>query len=200
MAIHGFCDAGPDTVKRSSPQLPVHAGVRSRRVSTGAGVSGFVRRTALLICLLLSAGGASAVAATPANASCPTVTYNRVAYCVGTIADLKAGKYPAGMKIALEPVAVLSRSGTTASLGQATAAFTSEPCPPGMFCGALITCTNSWQTLTVDFARLGPRPAAGSAIKVYGQVTTTPTLAPAGWALVGTDYQKNGNFYPCALQ
>jgi hypothetical protein len=121
-----------------------------------------------------------------------------VAYCAGTIADLNAGAYPAGTKIALQPVAVLSKSGTKLSLGQVTATITSEPCPPDKFCGAgTITCTETWQKTTSDFARLTSRPVVGSAVNVYGKVTTTRTLAPAGWALVGTSYQNNANFHPC---
>lgn len=157
-----------------------------------------------------AASGASTIvsqvqsAATPASTSttstsCPTVTYKGVAYCPGTIADLNAGAYTAGTKIALQPIAVLSKSGTKLlSLGQATAIITTQPCPPGMFCGAgTITCTETWQTSTSDFARVSPRPVVGSAVNVYGTVTTTRTLAPAGWALVGTNYQDNANFHPC---
>jgi hypothetical protein len=143
-------------------------------------------------------------AATPASTNttstgCPTVTYQGVAYCPGTIADLNAGAYTAGTKIALQPVAVLSKSGTKLlSVGQVTAIITSRPCPPGMYCGAgSMTCTESWQTVTADFAKLGPRPVVGSAVNVYGTVTTTRTLAPAGWALVGTSYQNIASFHPC---
>ncbi len=133
-----------------------------------------------------------------AFASCPTVTYKGVAYCAGTIVDLNAGAYPAGTRLALQPVAVLTKSGTTLGLGQVTATFGSTPCPPGMYCGAgSITCTETWQKSTSDFAKLNPRPVVGSAINVYGTVTTTRTLAPAAWALVGTSYQNNANFHPC---
>lgn len=132
------------------------------------------------------------------STTCPTVTFKGVAYCTGTIIDLNAGAYPAGTKIALQPVAVLTKSGTKLSLGQVTAIITSQPCPPGMICGAgTITCTETWQTATSDFAKLNPRPAVGSAANVYGTVTTTRTLAPADWALVGTSYQNNANFHPC---
>ena len=147
---------------------------------------------------VLAAATPTPTSASTTSTSCPTVTYKRVAYCAGTIVDLNAGEYPAGTKIALQPVAVLTKSGTTLSLGQATATFTSQPCPPGMICGAgTVSCTDTWQTSTSDFAKLHPRPVVGSAVDVYGTVTTTRTLAPAGWVLVGTSYQNNANFHPC---
>lgn len=198
MAIHGIFGPMLGMNGVTSPDRSLHEGGRPRHPSNETWAGRFVRRTALFICLLLAGAGASVVAAAPASASCPTVTYKGVTYCAGTIADLNAGVYPAGTKIALQPVAVLSKSGTTLSLGQVTPTFTSQPCPPGMVCGAgTITCTETWQKSTSDFATVNPRPVVGSAVNVYGKVTTTRTFVPAAWALVGASYQNNGNFHPC---
>jgi hypothetical protein len=170
-------------------------------LSTKTRLSRYGRRTLILIGVLVAMVSGSAVAAAPASASCPTVTYKGVAYCAGTIPELKAGVYPTGTKIALQPVAVLSKSKTTFSLGQVRATITSLPCPPDKFCGAgSITCTETWQQSPSDFARLSSRPAVGSAVNVYGKVTTTRTLAPLGWQLVSTSYQSNANFHPCWYQ
>jgi hypothetical protein len=115
-------------------------------------------------------------AATPASATtCPsTMTYNGVPYCIVTIPALNSGTYPAGTRIVLHSVFVLSGANRTRTLGSI------HQCPTGIFCGATIT----WDTTTLTYNTTGDAPPLYWWNDQFGTVSSTRTLIPAGKTLL----------------
>jgi hypothetical protein len=169
-----------------------------RAWSSGAAGRRVVKAAVVWLLALMVMATASVVFAVPASAACTSVSYKSASYCVASIDELNSGVYPQGARIALRPVAVLSKSSTLRTVGQLKTTSYVEPCQSS-FCGSgQVVCSTVWVTTAIDFARLGSRPVVGSAVDVYGTVTASRTLAPTGWVLVNSSYQATGKFTdPC---
>jgi hypothetical protein len=137
----------------------------------------------------LMAPGPPAASATPAAslsspapttaAACayPTVTFNGAAYCPATIVGVRNTVYGLGSRVVLKGVTV-----TKAVPGSSTvtvAAWTSPPCPPGKFCGQLLTL----ESLIVPWTGTS-RPVPGDVLDLFGK-TITGTITPVGYVKTG---------------
>lgn len=142
--------------------VPARRAVRRRASLAVAAV------TTLLASLLLAPDPASATACSS------TMTYSGTSYCVVTIPDLNAGLYPAGTRVVLHNVFVLSGAYQTRTLGSI------HQCPAGLVCGALIT----WDTTTVTYKKGSNAPALYWWIDQYGSVSTTRALNSSGTTLL----------------
>ena len=93
-------------------------------------------------------------------------------YCVGSIVNLKAGKYPVGTRIALKSAFVFSATNKVRNVGQLI------PCPPDKYCGA----TLNWATTNINFGGLSSAPNIYYYTDIWGTSSGT-TLKPVGYKL-----------------
>ena len=123
----------------------------------------------LLVLPILGGGSANA-----AGFTCTTTLekHGSFNYCVGSIVNLRAAKYPAGTRVVLKGAFVFSATNKVRNVGQLI------PCPPGKFCGA----TLNWATTNIDFSRLSSAPAIYYYTDIWGTSSGT-TLKPVGYKL-----------------
>ena len=117
---------------------------------------------------------ASASASSPA---CTPVTYQDQTWCPATIAGVNAGDYGTGARVVLQGVNVDDITGTVVSVSS----WTSQPCPPGYYCGATVTV----DAMQVDFAGLTDLPALWDVIDLYGTTGAPGFLQPVGYVNLG---------------
>ena len=123
----------------------------------------------LVMVSLLGSGSSNA-----AGFTCLTKTeiHGSHNYCVGSITNLQAGKYPAGTRVVLKSAFVFSATNKVRNVGQLI------PCPPSKYCGA----TLNWATTNIDFSGLPSAPVLYYYTDVWGTSLGT-TLKPVGYKL-----------------
>jgi len=135
----------------------------------------------------LMALGPPAASATPATslpspaptttAVCafPTVRFNGAAYCPATIVGVRGTSYGIGTRVVLKGVTVTAVTPSKVTV----AVWTSPPCPPGKFCGQLLTL----ESLTVSWTGTS-RPGYGDVLDLFGR-TITASITPVGYVKTG---------------
>jgi len=118
----------------------------------------------------------TAVPSSPA--SCYALSYNGQWYCSTTISSVKATSWGVGARVVLRDVSVTRSEGGVVTV----AGLESNPCSPGMLCGALMT------TVSLDIPWPGTtRPPVRSVINLFG-TTVAGTLNPAGYVTTSGCY------------
>ena len=117
----------------------------------------------------------SSPAATGTACAFPTVSFNGAAYCPATIDAVRATFYGTGTRVVLRGVTVTAVTTSTVTV----AAWASPPCPPGKFCGQLMTL----QSLTVSWSGTS-RPAHGDVLDLFGPTIPT-SITPVGSVTTG---------------
>jgi len=116
---------------------------------------------------------ASASPTAAPSPTCPGLSFQGQWYCNAAISGVSTNAYGTGKRVVLRGVSVTSTTTTTVVV----AGLESTPCPPGYFCGAIL----SGVSLNVAWSGTS-RPAQGQVINLFG-VTSTGTLTPAGYVL-----------------
>lgn len=130
----------------------------------------WIRKTLAVLAGLIIAITASITLAGPAGGAAPTkptcaagatpVLYREQWYCPGTAIGVMNTAYGSGRRILLAGVSVTAISGANATVSSTTV----TPCPPGKYCGAIVTVT----TVTVSLSGLITRPVVGDFGDFYG--------------------------------
>ena len=105
----------------------------------------------------------------------PTVRFNGASYCPATIVGVRNTVYGLGTRVVLKGVTVTAVTTTTVTV----AVWTSPPCPPGKYCGQVLTLEN----LTVPWTGTS-RPAYGDVLDLFGP-TITASITPVGYLKTG---------------
>lgn len=105
----------------------------------------------------------------------PTVKFNGTSYCPGTIVGIRNTAYGIGTRVVLNGVTVTTITTSTVTV----AAWTSPPCPPGKYCGAILTL----ESLIVPWSGTS-RPAYGDVLSLF-LTTTSASGKPVGYLKTG---------------
>ncbi|HEX8509661.1 MAG TPA: hypothetical protein VF635_09230 [Propionibacteriaceae bacterium] len=122
-----------------------------------------------------AASVSSPASTTTASCAFPTVRFNGATYCPATIVGVRNTVYGTGTRVVLKGVTVSKVTTTTVTV----AVWTSPPCPPGKFCGGLMTL----ESLTMSWTGTS-RPAYGDVLDLFGR-TITSTITPVGYIKTG---------------
>jgi hypothetical protein len=113
----------------------------------------------------------------PPTTACafPTVSFDGAAYCPATIDGVRGTSHGTGTRVVVRGVTVSAVTPSTVTV----AVWTFPPCPPGKFCGQLMTL----QSLTVAWSG-SSRPAYGDVLDLFGQTVPT-SITPVGYVTTG---------------
>ena len=111
----------------------------------------------------------------PTACAFPTVSFNGSAYCPATIGAVRTTLYGTGTQVVLRGVTVTAVTTSTVTV----AVWASPPCPPGKYCGQLLTL----ESLTVAWSGTS-RPAYGDVLDLFG-LTVPTSITPVGYVKTG---------------